>query len=59
MLQTYLGVWVSKEKQTAELLARLNIKDGILKQVGDTVDGLDFDVQADVIKELYDTLITI
>jgi len=52
ILQTHLGLWVSIEKQTADMLAKLGLKDGILQVAGDTVDALDFDHTAETIKEL-------
>ena len=56
ILQTHIGVWVSSEKQCSDLMIKFNIRDGILKQAGDTVDGISFDEQARIIKELQDVI---
>ena len=43
---------VSLEKHCARLLEQHHIRDGITKEIGDTVDGIDFNTQAEVMSEL-------
>ena len=51
-MHTNIGVLVSLEKHCARLLEKYQIRDGITKQVAETVDGIDFNSQAEIISEM-------
>jgi hypothetical protein len=51
-LHTQLGVLSSQEKHCANLLIKYQIKDGITKQVVDTVDGISFIDQVEIIDKM-------
>ena len=51
-LHTQLGVMVTTESLCAKLLEKYQIRDGISKKVADTVDGISFEDQVEIIARM-------